>query len=374
MGLVMSGFHAIKDYQHKQMPCTGVLVCNLGSPDAPTAAAVRRYLAEFLWDPRVIEMPRPLWWLILHGIVLRTRPKKSAHAYQTVWTEEGSPLTAISKRQADALQKALEGQIPGPIKVEMAMRYGNPSIASGLKKLQQAGARRILVLPLYPQYSATTTATVFDAVADELKGWRLLPEMRYVNHYHDDSAFIQALANSIDENFKAEGRPQKLIFSFHGMPKRNLTQGDPYFCECQKTARLTAERLGLSDGQWMVTFQSRFGKQEWLKPYTDKTLEQLPKDGVKNVAIVCPAFSADCLETLEEIAVENRGIFLEAGGESFNYIPALNDRSDHIDALAKLAMRHMQGWPELDAGWNVSHANRDAEATLARAKAMGAKR
>ncbi len=370
----MSRFRGIKNYGHKQMPCTGVLLCNLGSPDAPTSAAVRRYLAEFLWDPRVIEMPRPLWWLILHGIVLRTRPKKSAHAYQSIWTEAGSPLTAITQRQTDALQKALEVNIPGPIKVEMAMRYGNPSIASGLKKLQQANAQRILVFPLYPQYSATTTASVFDAVADELRCWRLLPEMRYVNHYHDDSGFIRALANSIDENFKAEGLPQKLIFSFHGMPKRNLQQGDPYFCECQKTARLTAECLGLSDEQWMVSFQSRFGKQEWLKPYTDKVLEKLSKDGVKKVAIVCPAFSADCLETLEEIAMENRDIFFKAGGELFNYIPALNDRPDHITALAELAKRHMQGWPELNNGWNVSQASRDAEANLARSKALGAKR
>ncbi len=373
MGLVMSGFHGIKDYDHKQIPCTGVLLCNLGSPDAATPEAVRRFLAEFLWDPRVIEMSRPLWWLILHGIVLRVRPKKSAHAYQTIWTDEGSPLMAISKRQTEALQKVLEARIPGPVKVELAMRYGNPSIANGLKKLQQANASRILVLPLYPQYSATTTASIFDEVVDELKRCRLLPEMRFVNHYHDDPLFIQALANSIDENFKAEGLPQKLIFSFHGMPKRNLMQGDPYFCECQKTARLTAERLDLSEDQWLVTFQSRFGKQEWLKPYTDKALEQLPKNGVKKVAIVCPAFSADCLETLEEIAIENRGIFLDAGGESFNYIPALNDRPDHIDALAELAMRHMQGWPELDVEWNVSHANRDAEATLGRAKALGAK-
>jgi len=356
------------------MPCSGVLLCNLGSPDAPTSKAVRRYLAEFLWDPRVIEIPRLPWWLILHGIILRTRPKKSARLYQSVWTDEGAPLIRISKRQAEAMQRSLEGRIAGPVKVELAMRYGQPSIVSALRRLQQANAQRILVLPLYPQYSATTTASIFDAVMDELKTWRLLPEMRYVNHYHDDSLFIQALANSILDHFKIEGKPQKLIFSFHGMPRRNLNLGDPYYCECQKTARLTAERLGLSDEQWLVTFQSRFGKAEWLKPYTDKTLEQLPKDGVKKVAVVCPAFSADCLETLEEIAVENRGIFLGAGGESFTYIPALNDRQDHIEALSELALRHMQGWPELDPEWNVSHVSRDAEATLARAKVLGAKR
>ncbi len=369
----MSGYQGIKDYQHKNMECTGVLLCNLGSPDAPTPEAVRRFLAEFLWDPRVIEMSRPLWWLILHGVILRIRPKRSARAYQSIWTEAGSPLTMISKRQTQALRLALEARIPGPVKVEMAMRYGEPSIATGLRNLQQANARRILILPLYPQYSATTSASIFDAVMNELKTWRWLPEMRYVNHYHDDNRFIQALANSILDSFKLEGRPQKLLFSFHGMPKRYFANGDPYFCECHKTARLTAERLGLEQDQWMVTFQSRFGREEWLKPYTDKTLEKLATEGVKKVALVCPAFSADCLETLEEIDVENREIFLKAGGESFSYIPALNDRQDHIDALAELALRNMQGWPELDAEWNISHMNREAEQRLARAEAQGAK-
>ncbi len=369
----MSGYQGIMDYQHKTTECTGVLVCNLGSPDAPTPAAVRRYLGEFLWDPRIIEMSRPLWWLILHGIILRTRPKKSARAYKSVWTDEGAPLLVISKRQTEALRRSLETRIAGPVHVEMAMRYGKPSIASALKRLQQANARRILVLPLYPQYSATTTASIFDAVMDEIQTWRWLPEMRYVNHYHDDKLFIRSLAHSILDHFKREGKPQKLIFSFHGMPKRNLLNGDPYFCECHKTARLAAIQLGLTDGQWMVTFQSRFGKLEWLKPYTDKTLEQLPKDGVKKVAIVCPAFSADCLETLEEIEVENREIFLKAGGESFGYIPALNDRQDHIEALTELALRHMQGWPELDLEWNASQASREAEERLELARAKGAK-
>jgi len=369
----MGGYLGTKNYKHDAMPCTGVLLCNLGSPDAPTPQALRKYLAEFLWDPRVIEMSRPLWWLILHGIILRTRPKKSAHAYQSVWTEEGSPLMSISKRQVAALQRGLEARIAGPVKVELAMRYGNPSIAHGLQKLREANAQRVLVLPLYPQYSATTTATVFDAVTSELQRWRWLPELRMINHYHDDQRYIQALATSIEEGFARDGRPQKLIFSFHGMPKRYFTHGDPYFCECHKTARLTAQKLGLEPHQWQVTFQSRFGKEEWLKPYTDKTLEQLAKEGIKKIAIVCPAFSADCLETLEEIEVENRDVFLEAGGELFHYIAALNDRADHIEALTELALRHMQGWPELDPDWNVSHAARDAEDRLQRAKAKGAK-
>ncbi len=369
----MAGYQGNKNHKHDALPCTGVLLCNLGSPDAPTPAAVRRYLAEFLWDPRVIETSRPLWWLILHGVILRIRPKKSAHAYQTVWTDKGSPLIEISKRQAEALQHRLETQIPGPVKLELAMRYGKPSIVSALQRLRDANAQRLLILPLYPQYSATTTAAVFDAVSSELQTWRCLPELRMINHYHDDAAYIQALANSIQESFERDGRPQKLLFSFHGMPKRYLTQGDPYFCECHKTARLAAQMLGLEPHQWQVTFQSRFGREEWLKPYTDKVLQQLAKDGIKKVAVVCPAFSADCLETLEEIEVENRGLFIEAGGESFSYIPALNDRDDHIDALTQLALRHMQGWPELDAVWNVSQANRKAEDCLQRAKAQGAK-
>ncbi|ALP52549.1 ferrochelatase [Candidatus Tenderia electrophaga] len=368
----MSSYQGTADYDHKTMPCTGVLLCNLGSPDAPTPEAVRRYLAQFLWDPRVIEVSRPVWWLALHGVILRIRPKRSARAYQKVWTDDGSPLIAISKRQAEALQLSLESRIPGPVHVALAMRYGRPSIDSALQRLKQANARRILVLPLYPQYSATTTASVFDAVMDELKTWRWLPEMRYVNHYHDDARYIQALANSIREQFEAEGRPQKLIFSFHGTPKRYFLAGDPYFCECHKTARLTAAALGLSDEQWQLTFQSRFGREEWLQPYTDKTLGKLPKQGIKNIAVVSPAFSADCLETLEEIAMENRDIFLEAGGESYRYIPALNDRPDHIEALTELALRHMQGWPELEADWNVSHVTRAAEATQARARALGA--
>ena len=360
-------------FNHSALECTGVLLCNLGSPDAPTPEALRRYLAEFLWDPRVVEMSRPLWWLILHGIILRTRPKKSARIYQSVWTNEGAPLIVMSRHQTDALQQLLEPQMAGPVKVEMAMRYGRPSIAEGLRKLQQVNARRILVLPLYPQYSATTTASTFDAVMDELKTWRWQPELRFVNHYHDDDGYIQSLANSIRESFTEQGQPDKLLFSFHGTPKRYFVHGDPYFCECQKTARLTSEKLGLSAEQWQLTFQSRMGREEWLKPYTDKTLESLAKEGVKRVAVVCPGFSADCLETLEEIKVENRNIFLEAGGEQFNYISALNDRPDHIEALKGLVLRHVQGWPESDPGWNVSHMTHESEQRARRAKEMGAK-
>lgn len=339
-------YKGLTSYSHDTPESLGILLCNLGSPYAPTPKALRRYLGEFLWDPRVIEMPRPLWWLILNGIILNTRPKKSAEAYQTVWTKQGAPLIQIAKQQTQALEQALKQDIKAPVHVALAMRYGTPSIRAGLDQLRKANARRILVLPLYPQYSATTTGSVFDAVADELKTWRWLPELRFINHYHDDDGHISALANSIQEDFDKNGQPQQLLFSFHGMPKRYFESGDPYYCECQKTARLVAEKLNLDKDRWRLTFQSRFGKEEWLQPYTDETLGQLPKDGIKDIAVICPGFSADCLETLEEIAVENKHVFMEAGGENYRYIPALNDRTDHIASLAQLVKTHIAGWPE----------------------------
>lgn len=372
-GYNMSRYKGITHFSHGNMDSLGILVCNLGSPDAPTPQALRRYLAEFLWDPRVIEVSRPLWWMILHGIILRTRPAKSAEAYKSVWTEAGPPLIDISQRQTTALQTMLETLIPGPVTVALAMRYGKPSIAQGLAQLQAAHCRRVLVLPLYPQYSGATTASIFDAVVDELKGWRWLPELRFVNHYHDDTGYINALAASVREKLQGMDDPDCILFSFHGTPKRYFDNGDPYFCECQKTARLTADALGLTDTQWRVTFQSRFGREEWLKPYTDKTLEHLPKEGIKRVAVVCPGFAADCLETLEEIEVENREYFMNAGGEQFTYIPALNDRADHIEGLAQLVLKHVQGWPEAQADWNASHMAHELEQRQHRATAMGAK-
>lgn len=313
-------------------PRAGVLLANLGTPDQPTTSALRRYLAEFLADPRVIEVPRLLWWCILHGVILRIRPRKSAAAYRSVWTSEGSPLLAISKQQQQAVQEALgEGY-----SVKLGMRYGNPSIASALRELQQEGVRKIIVLPLYPQYAGPTTGSTFDAVAAELKHWRWVPELHFINNYCDHPLYIEALANSVREYIDKHGLPQKILFSYHGMPKRYLTAGDPYYCLCQKTTRLVQEKLQLDKNVLITCFQSRFGREEWLKPYTDVTLEQLPKDGIRHIAILSPAFSADCLETLEELAVENRHRFLAAGGERYDYIPALNVRDDHIAALAAL--------------------------------------
>lgn len=321
-------FHAAT----KPAPKIGVLLTNLGTPDAPTASALRRYLREFLSDPRVIEIPRLAWMLILHGIILRTRPKKSAALYKGVWTSEGSPLLVISKQQ----QQAIQAELGDGYSVKLGMRYGNPSIASGLRELQKEGVRKIIVLPLYPQYAGPTTGSTFDAVAKELSQWRWVPELKFINNYCDDSLYIESLANSVGEYIEKNGKPQKIIFSYHGTPKRNLELGDPYYCLCIKTTRLVTEKLNLDKNDCISSFQSRFGYAEWLKPYTDETLTNLPKEGVKSVAILSPAFSADCLETLEELAVENRHTFMAAGGEKYDYIPALNDREDHIAALANL--------------------------------------
>jgi len=334
------------EYKHDSESCTGVLITNLGTPDAPTTASVRKYLAEFLSDPRVIEVPKLIWWFVLHGIILRTRPQRSAEAYEKVWTENGSPLLDISIKQANAIQTEIENRFSGKVKVELAMRYGNPSIESGLEKLRSANTNRILIFPLYPQYSATTTASTFDAVADVLKTWRRIPELRMINHYHDNPDYINALANSIKKHWQTNSKPEKLLFSFHGLPKHYFLAGDPYYCECQKTARLVAEKLELNKDEWLVTFQSRFGPREWLQPYTDITLKELGKNGTKHVQIVCPGFSADCLETIEEIDMQNREFFTEAGGEEFSYISALNNDEEHIQALTNIIMMHCQGWEE----------------------------
>lgn len=319
----------------------GILLTNLGTPDAPTAPALRRYLAEFLWDRRVVDVPRPLWWLILHGIILRARPARSARLYRKVWTAEGSPLLLIARRQQAMLQQLLETRWPGRTRVALGMRYGTPSIATALTELRAAGVQQILVLPLYPQNSCSTTASTFDAVAEALRNTRDVPTLRFVADYHADASYIGALAASVREARQDGGPVSRLLFSFHGTPERYRTEGDPYYQQCLTTARLTAQGLGLKEDEWQVSFQSRFGREPWLQPYTDEVLQQLPAQGVRHVQVICPGFSADCLETLEEIAGENRELFLHAGGESFHYIPALNDRPDHIAALAGLAAREL---------------------------------
>jgi ferrochelatase len=331
-------------FVHGTPDCTAVLLCNLGTPEAPTAAALRQYLAQFLSDPRVVEIARPIWWLILHGIVLRVRPAQSARKYASIWTPEGSPLKVWTDKQAKMLSGYL-GERGHAVKVRYAMRYGSPSIDAVLDELKAQGATRILILPAYPQYCGATTGSVSDAVYTWARRIRALPELRFVNRYHDDAGYIQALAKRVTDHWMLHGRPERLVLSFHGMPKRTLTLGDPYHCECLKTARLLGERLGLKPQELQVTFQSRFGKAEWLQPYTEPTLIELARQGVKRVDVMCPGFVADCVETLEEVAQQARETFLHAGGVEFNYIACLNDQHEWIAALAALAIRHMAGWP-----------------------------
>lgn len=331
-------------FTHAQADKVGVLITNLGTPEAPTKQALRPYLKEFLSDPRVVEVPRLIWWMILNLVILNIRPGRSAKAYQTVWTEEGSPLLVHTRNQAEALREKMTAQWGDNIVVDFAMRYGNPSVDSVIEKMLQQGVRKLLVVPLYPQYCASTTASTFDAVADSLRQRRWMPELRFVTHYHDNPEFIDVCANKIQKHWDKYGRADKLMFSYHGIPKRYLTNGDPYHCECYKTSRLIAAKLGLEKDQYMTCFQSRFGREEWLKPYTDHTLKALPGEGVKSVQIVCPGFSADCLETIEEIGEENREYFLEAGGERYEYIEALNSDPQHIDMLSDLITKNLSGW------------------------------
>jgi len=321
-----------------------VLWCNLGSPDEPTASAVRPYLADFLGDPRVVEIPRALWALILHGIILRTRPAKSAAKYASIWTPEGSPLKVWTKKQATLLAGWL-GEKGHRVTVRDAMRYGQPSIASRLDELKAEGVTRVLVLQAYPQYSATTTASVIDAINAWSARVRRVPEFRFVNDYHDDPLYIDALAHSVARHWQQNGRADQLVMSFHGIPERNIRLGDPYQAQCIATARLLADTLQLTPAQYRVTFQSRFGRAKWLEPYTEPTLRELGAAGVSRVDVMCPGFPADCLETLEEIAMEGRDAFLGASGKEFRYIPCLNDSNAWITALAGIADRHLAGWP-----------------------------
>lgn len=359
-------FNGVKDFSHAQADRIGVLITNLGTPDEPTTPALRRYLKEFLSDPRVVEVPRPIWWFILNGIILNVRPAKSAAAYREVWTDEGSPLLIHTRNQCKALKAYFADRYGDRVQVEFAMRYGNPSMHSVLEKLQQGGVRKLVVLPLYPQYSGATSASTFDALASDFTRRRWLPDLNFISHYHDFDPYIDALANKIRAFQQHAGVPDKLIFSYHGVPKRYLLEGDPYFCECHKTSRLLAEKLGLSADQYLTTFQSRFGREEWLQPYTDETLKALPAKGVKSIQVVCPGFSSDCLETIEEIGQENREYFMESGGESYAYIPALNADPDHIDMMIQLLEPHLQNW--------LVGSERQGEETQSLARQQGAVR
>jgi ferrochelatase len=363
----MARFWTEPEYTHGSKPLTGVLIANLGTPDAPTAPALRKYLKQFLSDPRVVEIPRAVWWLILNGIILNIRPKKSAAKYATVWSDEGSPLRVHTEKQAKLLAGRLLHDGHGELVIEWAMRYGDPSIPDTLNRMRARGCTRILILPLYPQYAASTTASVMDEVARCITHWRNQPELRFVRSYHDHPGYIEALAQSVRDHWQANGQPDKLVMSFHGIPRRSLDLGDPYHCECHKTARLLAEALGLPRERWLTTFQSRFGKAEWLQPYTEPTLQKLAREGARRVDVMCPGFVSDCLETIEEIGMECREAFLEAGGETFHYIPCLNERADWIAALGEVARTHLGHWLEI-----VTPSEHEREQAAARARELGA--
>lgn len=354
-------------FQHGTADKTAVLLINLGTPDAPDTASVRRYLQQFLSDPRIIEMPRWRWMPILHGIILRRRPARSAEAYRSVWSEtDGSPLLSISQRQRDALQQWMSDNRQG-VRVELAMRYGSPSIESVLNRLAGDNVRRLCLLPMYPQYSGTTTASALDEVFRWMRATRWLPEIRVINDYWQHPGWIEALAASIREHWAQQGQSDLLVMSYHGIPTRYWHNGDPYYCHCQGTSRLLADALGLEPSRYRVVFQSRVGREPWLQPYCDETMQSLPGEGFKKIDVVCPGFSADCLETIEEIAEENRHYFLGAGGEQYHYIACLNDRPDHIAALGDLVVSHLQGWP--DAG--EDQAKRSLTESAQRARAHG---
>ena len=326
------------------------MLVNLGTPSAPTTKAVRRYLREFLSDKRVVNLAKVLWLPILNLLVLPMRSKKSACAYKSIWTKEGSPLLAISKKQQTALaaylktHSAFREYIDTPIKVGLGMCYGEPSIAKVLEELRTKKIKKLIVLPLYPQYSATTTAAIFDKVADVFRTWRALPDFRFISNYYAHAQYIETLAHHIESFWQQNPRAQKLLFSFHGLPKAHIKAGDPYFKECKLSAENLARHLNLPKDGWQLSFQSRFGKAPWLKPYTDKTLKTLAQEGVTSVQVVCPGFSADCLETLEEVALEYRGVFLKAGGKRYEYIPCLNDTPSHIAFLAELIKKNLGGF------------------------------
>ena len=361
-------------FTHGTPSGTGILLVNLGTPDEPTTPAVRRYLKQFLSDRRVVEIPKAVWWLILNGIILNVRPRKSAAKYAGIWMKEGSPLRVYTARQAQMLRGYLGEIVKSPMKVEYAMRYGNPCIESAIDKLKAAHCENILILPLYPQYAASTTASTFDEIARVLMRTRNVPGIRMVRSYHDHPAYIKAVARNVLAEWMKIGRPDfatdKLLMTFHGLPQLHLDKGDPYHCQCHKTARLIADELDVKQDQYVVTFQSRFGRAKWLQPYTDKTLEALARNGTRRIDVICPGFAADCLETLEEIADEGKVIFLNAGGREFQYIPVANDTEAFVGALTEIAREHLAGW--VSEGWDRDAALREGEASRQRAKATGA--
>ena len=359
-------------HTHGAIARSAIVLVNLGTPDAPTRSAVKRYLKQFLSDPRVVEIPRLVWWFILNWIILPLRSGASAKKYQMIWTRDGSPLKVHTQKQANLLAEALEERGHEGVQVRMAMRYGSPSLAQVLDELKAENCDRIAVLPAYPQYSGTTTGSIWDAVFAHYKDIRNVPELRLVKHYHDHDGYIDALHDTVLAHWETHGRGQKLVMSFHGVPKRTLLLGDPYYCECQKTARLLASRLRLSPDEYVVTFQSRFGKAEWLQPYTAPTVAELARQGVQRVDVICPGFTSDCLETLEEISMEVKHDFEAAGGKEFHYIPCLNESPTWIVGMAEIAEQHLIGWPTMMSPSQRGAERRDAELGREHALRLGA--
>jgi ferrochelatase len=353
-------------HRHGEEEKTGILLVNLGTPDAPTAKALRPYLKQFLGDKRVVEIPRALWWLILNGIILNVRPKKSAAKYASIWLATGSPLRVYTEKQAILLKSYLGERTSSSFFVDFAMSYGKPSIPDALQRMREMNCQRILIVPMFPQYAASATGPVFDQAYSEMQKMRNLPALRTIKHFHDHPGYIRALAANINAHWTMHGRPDKLVMSFHGVPQYAREKGDPYPCECHKTGRLLAQELGLKQDQYIVSFQSRFGRAEWVKPYTTATLKELGRQKTNRVDVVCPGFVSDCLETLEEIAMEGRKDFMEAGGGEYHYIPCLNDNEKWIAALTDLVFENLQGWlPEKNPA--------ELEQSRLRALAMGAK-
>ncbi len=368
----MPRFDSTPPHEHGLADSLGVLLVNLGTPDAPTSAAVRPYLQQFLSDPRVVEAPRALWWLTLHGFILRIRPARSARAYRKIWSDEGSPLLLHSRAIGSALQNGLSARLSGPVHVEIAMSYGKPSIEAALKALWTRNVQRIVVLPMYPQYAGSTTGSVFDAVTASLTKRRWVPEFRFINHYFKSAGYVSALANSVRDHWESKGRGEHLLFSFHGLPYQMLLDGDPYHCQCQKTARLVAAELGLGSDDWSLGFQSRVGRAEWLHPYTDEMLEEWAQSGRGDIDVICPGFAADCLETLEEIAIRYAEQYARSGGGDLRYIAALNNRTDHISFLTDLVAINVAGWPESSTTDAPSASASERQESLKRARQMGA--
>lgn len=368
----MSQYKGNPDFEHGQNERIGVLVCNVGTPEAPTTSAVRSYLREFLSDPRIVELPRALWLPILHGFILATRPRRSAKAYAEIWTTEGSPLMTLSKCLETALRERLRNRHSDQVVVELGMRYGRPSIASAIDRLLKANVRRILVLPLFPQYAAATTASAYDAVYAHCRTLRWVPELRLIGSYHANEHYINALSETVRAFWSEHGRGQRLLISFHGIPQNYFLAGDPYHCQCHATARLLAGNLGLQNDDWALSFQSRLGPRRWLEPYTDNILINWAREEYKKVDVICPGFSVDCLETLEEIAVRGSKTFQEAGGDELRYIPALNDNPSHISALEYLVEQHLSGWLGISASGAKDKSERLESAK--RARAAGAPR